>query len=444
MEKNWAYTPHPTHGTVVESPMMSKAFTLLTLYGLLAFPQVATHAEDRSGAVAVRIEGASSCATGIAFPSGTILTNAHVSRSVCRFGDCSLITRVSDEGENEIFPTRKHRTLTLIRELPSVDIATLSISTVGQHEPTPFSPPQIGEEIVIRGFPHCADFSESRGRITSITEPFFETDAPVSKGSSGSMVLGLDGQLRGVVTSVSSVPSAIGATLLGTEGNATAISWSSINEILSLGDYQMLEWELRMALSYYDKAVFPESGTRRWMRTLRFLTLVDGIAGHAATADNGGDVVRPLLWSSTEDVSFVSAPPTPHTPLGLLAEELAFTFLWEYGGPRGVTLSTDPVDLIETLRTQQQRTGPEIEVLRRRAEEVSAQQFPGFVLQSIMYGLVLVGIASSWVLSLGFVLGRSNPFSRAILHSVLVGLLFWPLSFLVYLWWHRRSKSSLR
>ncbi len=126
---------------------------------------------------------------------GNVVTNWHVVERAA-----NIIIKTADGAMyevGEIVSFNKDKDLTKIRlDTTKTDFPFLSLSQ---------KKPKIGEDIIVIGNPLGLEFSISDGLVSAVREiqgygEIIQITAPISKGSSGSPVVNMDGQVIGVAT----------------------------------------------------------------------------------------------------------------------------------------------------------------------------------------------------------------------------------------------------
>jgi V8-like Glu-specific endopeptidase len=138
----------------------------------------------------VQLSGSESCATGF-IVGDQIVTNAHVTESLCPYGTCDPITvQIMDSTETNSWKFLTNQPGILIREVPSLDIALLKIPNIHKNaiSPQEFLSASVGSDVTTLGFPGCQEFTVSEGKVLSKNILSFHTSALNSPGSSGSPI----------------------------------------------------------------------------------------------------------------------------------------------------------------------------------------------------------------------------------------------------------------
>lgn len=382
------------------------------------------------------------CGTAFLLEDGRIVTNAHITRAVCEFGQCDsaklfFAKSVEQPPNNEI----KLKSLKLLKEIPSLDLAllapTFETEIKGQVSVLDLATPKIGERSFVVGYPLCEKLGVSEGVITAIEDHTFLTSATINKGNSGSPILSANGKLQGVITQSGSISEGLYGLLLGGAHSGRGISAQSLSVLLSADDEVALHSEVELALKFYNDSLQQLSGISRVIPGLSFSVMVEGIMSRLLVRDDDGLVLK-LLMSTLDDFPQIKIP---NTPLYEDSELLALAYALE-----------TPADFLQPRPTKESflaalsaagRTPQHVAKMGELFLSFEQRGYMGLYPNCILLALGFVALILLWALSLGFTFARAGGgWIRRVFVTVIVAIPLWPLSFLIFLICNRRRKAT--
>jgi len=167
------------------------------------------------------------CGTGFIRPDGRVVTNKHLTDSLCPRDRCEdlLIRRAAgiDLPADIPVPAVTPRVSAVI---PALDVALLDIGLSPQSAPVPpgFTAPEtiplgapsaVGDEVTTLGFPRCGPLKISRGRVLAADQIRLTTDLRGAPGQSGSPIINGAGAATGIVDEATDVGAALTALATG-------------------------------------------------------------------------------------------------------------------------------------------------------------------------------------------------------------------------------------
>ncbi len=384
------------------------------------------------------------CATGFLLKGDLIVTNAHVVDGICDYGDCSGVeiygANTFGKAPDERLSFKK---LSAKRIISSFDIAVLEVKGL------PFRPPidtalidnaDLGSTATVLGYPGCKSLEQSSGKLKNGDTLHVETELKGSYGSSGSPVFNQDGKIVGVAIQAESLFDAAQNVSLGTPFPLRIVRANFLKDILEKNEEDLLNEEVSILLEYYDSHVSTVDGLDRVMKGFQFIATLNGLRTRVLSTPALSQYYRPFLWYDDYlNILPLGLPAAgKNQELLLKLEELLTALNVEINGPNARLFH--PADLTVLKRALEDAGYPEkhsqkIEGIVKHAID---QKFPGSQMLQIKYGLyvglVIIVIAALWGLSVSYVFCRSlgNVVIR-FFKALLVGILLWPLSFLIYL-----------
>jgi hypothetical protein len=443
------------------APLIKRLLCFLSLLLACGCPTFSV-AEDLANVPSVSVllssKTADSCATGLRFAKGRILTSLHVVRSLCQESDCAQVRVSAARGLGasaaEAAPSPK---VTLTKVYPARDLALLAFDD-------PWAPPPAldaiaakeGAPVIATGFPRCGPLQVSRGKIQKPGSLTFESSALSDFGGSGSplflasekgdmlQVVGIVSQatlsapsLLRIISGQSFSPSAaeIGSAWKGLQGEDLEIVNSSSAE-------ESLEYDA--LLRHYEERTIGASGVARFLAALDFSSRVEALKHWAlvtqATASqinalDKAHASEALAWSYLGEQPDLTIPPSEISPKLL---ELIYLYnLEQHGTRKGALL---PLSQAELEALAQKGGTPWQSAHSRFAKSPS----PGLTLLALAEAgwilLLLALILMCWGVSVGLIAGvTKGGFGKKVFTGLWVGILGWPLSLLA--WWIFRMRA---
>jgi len=235
-------------------------FYILTSLYLIILPKVAATAEPtqtvsilddiESRVVKIRSLRAGTCGTGIIIDNKHILTTAHLV-DICAENQCDDLSITDKNGKEQTIRSTEKRSYRFL------DLATLKLAkSYGyNHSPLIFHAPKNNLDTQIISFPSCQDLTNSSGKLTN-KFPFIESSALGHYGSSGGLIIQSDknGDIFavGIVTEGTSLFNNVIAKLLRSNFPLAGVSPLPI---LTKSDKQILELTTETFLKYYEQNI---------------------------------------------------------------------------------------------------------------------------------------------------------------------------------------------
>ena len=423
---------------------MNKKMRRILLFLLLALPaRLAAEAPgemELARAVFLLMSDKGACATASLIGEGKLLTNYHVAEGVCPYGDCKGL-RVQRSNRFGMQPVEelKLQKAVMTRASVALDLAIIEISPAPKGiTPLALGATQelaAGAALTAVGFPACARLQQSSGAVTGLDQIHITTSLQGLYGSSGSPVFDQSGAVAAVVVQASSLGDAASAYLRGKPFPLRAVRASHVSDILLKPEGDAFRSEVRLLNTYYASEVLPKAGLDRLMPSMQFLTAAEGLRARLMKTSAAPAAAPLFMWF---DAYLDGLPQLPKAPDKDDIERLLTAVNIEMNGPnQGLLSRVAPGELREALKSSG-HTDAQIAALLAMVEAALRADFPGIQIEFVKYGacaaLALAALAALWGLSLGVVFCRSRGgFLLRLFKTLLVGLLFWPLSFLLFL-----------
>ncbi len=407
-------------------------------------------------------QSASTCATGFAIDANSVLTNAHVARSLCPTSACNGASIAVAKGLG-VTPRSVEASVELGAELGSLDIAKIILEAPlagSRSSSEEIATPHIGDAVRVIGFPGCSTLQVRRGKITAVEESSFLVDARTNLGGSGSIVVSEAGKLIGLVTqgslsSASSIPFLL-QRLGGSDFEVSVARLDVVVQLLQLPTLQRVQRESLALLSRYSAAGAAPGKSIGFLDTLDILSRTErmkrALLREPRSLTTSGEVLFSAL-SRLGEQRLVSAQ--DWEPVGQLSldapafGELLALYSMELWGNPNLSTITKPEGGSQLAALRQTLTQARQRFLAAHAEEYGddvalsssfysrqVRRFTGVIVACVLLFLI-------WLLSTGFVFARSSGgLFRRMGIAVLVALCAWPLSLVVWVW-SRRNKGSL-
>lgn len=378
------------------------------------------------------------CASGFILDAHTVVTSAHVTQSMCVDSVCTGMTLGRTDGVGrsaQVIPAVFRRGI----ELGGFDVGVLHLDdSLGSFEPPVAREPKGGELVEVLSFPGCETLQSARGTANAFDQLVVETSAKSERGSSGGVLLGTDGALLGVISQAQPSTSLVLSLVTGNPFELRAARWDLVAPLLTLPLDARVAGESAAILSWYVSSAMPESAWGRALWSLDFFSRAERFksavlrspglfqAGFHSGSERTTIEISSLLAQMGERAS-PSIP--PHMIAGHALSQLVGTYNAELSGVTSpaAEISYEPA-VIDRVRT------------RHGGDGRSALGRAAALLLMVMAALGLA--LFSWGASTGFVYARSSGSKISRLgKAILVAVLAWPLSFLVWATLKRFQKS---
>lgn len=411
---------------------------LLSSILILVFPLLLAAQAPKSAVVKLKAADGT-CATAFFTDSQTVITSAHFIRSSCPQADCTSLQLITAESN----PTKANLRLeALYNELDVAKLVLTADAWPTHLDATHLLPPAVNQEIKILHYPACDEFEETPGLVTSSGALDFTANANIKYGSSGGAVIDRDGVVIGVVSQAANVFGALRSNLIGGAFEAQATRFDVISS--ALRDSSLIP---QILLSWYQSDISKIVGFQRLYAGRRFVRAVERLR---ARLISNGEYSPGLLLANDYPDSFFNLPKAEFfSPQTLELEELGFAASLERHGPFDSAMKTLDMGTLENALQNSGRNSAHIGDLRKMVVRLWEQKYPGAELMVetlVVSAVVLLFILSAlWGWSLARVYSLSNgSLAHKIFNVILVGVLLWPLSWLLFsLRVDRASKAKL-
>jgi hypothetical protein len=259
----------------------------------------------------------------------------------------------------------------------------------------------------------------------------FSTTARGSFGSSGSPIFSADGSLVGIADEAGSVSGALLASAVGRQFVVRGVQLPLLHPLLTAPAEEQHQGELSLLLRYYIEEVSRAKGFARARLGSGFITMSDELGTALAQHGASPSLLRPLLAAHTHlrrYSDFGSERPNETALLVAVARSI------EEHGLLDESLRLVPRALVqEVLAAVLSPDGAAAlkQILGRAAPLGLSHRF---LLWGCGLAVFFAALAALWGASFTVVYFRSTGERTArVFKAVLVALVFWPLSFV--LWW---------
>ena len=355
-------------------------------------------------AAVLQLRSQNACATGFLLNDGRVVTNAHVARSICPFGDCQQLSVLRADAVGGQPAPVDVGAVTVLASYPALDLAILQLATP-PHFPSPFTlqapPAALGATGTTLGFPNCSALERSVGQVIDSDPLGFRTTTPVSHGSSGSPVVDDRYQVIGIVSEVTGVLPAIGSFVLGSRADARAVRAELLDAVRGAQTpLAALALQARW-INGFASSVWPLSAPSRLVRSFHLFGALEGLGTSATRAEPSA--ARLLFsgtqsfesWSGLADVNW--AAPEIQT-----LDQTALVRLCEEHGLRSSPSSSISLEELRHSLQQSGRPPEHVDTLIALATDCSRRGYAGAALTGLSFAagslaivllLVLVGLA---------------------------------------------------
>jgi hypothetical protein len=352
------------------------------------------------------------CASGFKLShSSKIITASHFVKSVCNPFKCPQIEVVGDN-------FRKVNELTIRRDLASFDLSLLE----GKNLEDLAKPKEVelSSQLTLYSYPNCKDLIVKKGEQIPHNEPgFLATSIIGDYGSSGGVFV-QNGEVIGVALHFKSIfSSALGGA-----------NHKALQLLLEDDEAVSHHQEAELLTQTLNDYVVPTHGLLRVRRGLNFRSQVEDFLYRSR-----GEAFFPLF----------SLPPyyqlqkilakRPLDSLSALQLTLALGASFEKFGPSSGFLQVLPKKSFSAVINLMVNHPVYKEQLLNFIERAFVAKYLGSELTESAWLLVIIALLTLWGLSVGYVFGflREEFIVKRIWITFLVGVPFWPLSFVIFL-----------
>jgi len=410
------------------------------------------HAQTNSAIVRLSSSSSAKCGTGFFIEDGrTLVTNAHLARSLCSNQRCPGVALRSANAEQATEAEQALKDLTVQAVFPAIDIALLELPP-GERNPNALkfssATPQYGAVVTMIGFPGCADPVTTSGNIHDLNEIWFNSGANGTGGSSGSPILNSHGEVIGVGFQVDSFLSLFTDLWGSGSYNLRAIRSDVIQALREVAKSARIKSEAALLLEFYSHSVATSSGLTRLHRGVFFLNSARSLVNLVASETEDIELLRAAnLVDRWPDALWQNTHPIPSSQQGKIMERLAFAANIEARGPIDHSLHRLDSSKVSSALQAQGRSADEIKHLLELLPSPGARQIPG-TLPTLLFTAALITTATvvfivAWSWSLGYVYARaSGGRAKRLAISLLVALAIWPVSLIVFRLFFCRAEGS--
>lgn len=437
--------------------MTNKAFfcNIASVLLLLCTPNSLLKAEPVqdliNSVVLLRGEANFPCATGFILDNGDILTNAHVTRSICPLGRCNDIQafRAKDMGAEatEKLPIK----LEIKKEIVSFDVAKLE--QLGENKilgnfKTDFPSLKLKSAVASLGFPRCGKLAFSKGEITDLGPIQFYTTIDGSHGSSGSPIFDEQNKLVGIVDQSTSLTGALASLGWGAHFPLRAVGIANAYSIINDVDEVSFKQEAALLKNHLLTHVSKLAGNDRLKEDLLVSNMVEGFRRRVIDSNLPAELKIYTLHFGEYPGEFLRAT-TPtlgsnYQQLLATVEELMLAYNVEVKGAASsifapLDLSKFEAGLRDSGRTPE-RTRQLMTIMLQGIDDLGMET--RFAVRTAAYLLLFILIGSLITFSSGYMyaLMQGSRFRRIIITSL--ASLLWPFSFIWFLWRRRSGRKS--
>lgn len=392
----------------------------------------------------VQLSGSESCATGF-IVGDQIVTNAHVTESLCPYGTCDPITvQIMDSTETTSWKFLTDQPGILIREVPSLDIALLKIPNIHKNSISPqkFLSAPVGSDVTTLGFPGCQEFTVSEGKVLSKNILSFHTSALSSPGSSGSPIFDKQFNIIGIVAAAGTLFESISSGITDLPFSTKAVDAKAAQIVLWNNESELPLIQLKMLNTFYRESVIPSEGLDRLTTSLQWTFAAEGIWERATFLKLNQHTSFALANGMVDSLEFLKHPfPSSTTPELLEAEKLGTAYALELFGLQNYELEEiDIADLLNKLQNSGRPTShiEALEYLISRAYIHEPAEWWMIFWKTMFFALSLLCV---WGWTLGYVYqALHGTWYLRLIKMTVVGVGFWPLSLIVF-WWLKRPQT---
>jgi hypothetical protein len=389
----------------------------------------------------VRLSGSESCATGF-IVGDQIVTNAHVTESLCPYGNCDPITvKIMDSKETDSWKFLTDQSGILVREIPSLDIALLKIPNIPQSPISReiFLSAPVGSDVTTLGFPGCKEFTVSEGKVLSKNILSFHTSALNSPGSSGSPIFDNQFNIIGIVAAAGTLFEAVSSEITDFPSSTKAVDAKAAQIVLWVNESELPLVQMKMLNTFYRESVIPSAGLDRLKTSWEWSFAADGIWGRATFLQLNQQTSFALASGMGDSLEFLKHPfPSSTTPELLEAEKLGAAYALELFGLKNNDLEEiDIADLLNKLQNSGRSTS-HIEALEYLISRAYIHEPAEWLTTFLKTALFVLPLLCVWGWTLGYVYQNAHgAWYLRLIKMTIVGVGFWPLSLIVFGWLKR-------
>ncbi len=416
---------------------------LLTIFLNALFPILAKSEEIEDIPLSIRqsivlLSGSEMCATGF-IVDDQIVTNAHVTDSLCPYGTCEPITvRIMDSTETNSWKSLTDQPGTLVREVPSLDIALLRIPNIQNNtfSPRDFSSAPIRTDVTTLGFPGCQEFTVSEGKVLSKNILSFHTSALHSPGSSGSPVFDKQFNIIGIVAAAGTVFESLSSKITDLPFSAKAVDGEAAQIVLWMNESELALVQMQMLNTLYRESVIPSEGLDRLTKSLDWTVAADGILDRTTFFQLNQHTSFALVNGMRDSLEFLNQPfPSSATPELLEAEKLGTAYALEIYGLQNTDLEEIAMNsLLDELHDSGRPTS-HIEALKYLISRAYIHEPAELIATFLKTVCIILPLLCLWGWTLGYVYrALHGTWYLRLIKMAAIGIGFWPLSLIAF-WW---------
>ncbi len=427
---------------------LSTGLFLLIFFLNATFPFLAESKEIEDFPPAIResivlLSGSEMCATGF-IVGDQIVTNAHVTDSLCPYGTCEPITvQIMDATDTNSWKSLTDQQGTLVREIPSLDIALLRIPNIQKNtfSPTDFLSAPVGSDVTTLGFPGCQEFTVSAGKVLSKNILSFHTSALNSPGSSGSPVFDSQFNIVGIVAAAGTVFEAISSEITDLPSSTKAVDGKAAQIVLWTNEPELPLVQMQMLNTFYRESVIPSEGLDRLAKSLEWTVVADGILERATFFQLNQHTLFALVNGMRDSLEFLNQPfPSLVTPELLEAEKIGTAYALEVYGFKNIDLDKIAMnDLLDKLHNSGRPTS-HIEALKYLISRAYIHEPAELISTFLKTVCIVLPLLCVWGWTLGYVYrALHGVWYLRLIKMAAIGIGFWPLSLIAFWWMKHRQ-----
>ncbi len=386
----------------------------------------------------VLLSGSNMCATGF-IVGDQIVTNAHVTDSLCPYGTCDPITvQIMDSTDTNSWKSLTDQQGILVREVPTLDIALLRIPNIQKNtfSPKDFLSAPVGSDVTTLGFPACQEFTVSEGTVLSKNILSFHTSALHSPGSSGSPVFDKQFNVIGIVAAAGTVFESLSSELTDLPFSTKAVDGEAAQIVLWTNESELPLVQMQMLNTLYRESVIPSEGLDRLTKSLEWTVAADGIWERATFFQLNRHTSFTLVNGMRDSLKFLNQPfPSSVTPELLEAERLGTAYALEVYGLQNTDLEKIAMnDLLDNLHNSGRPTS-HIEALKYLISRAYIHEPAELIATFLKTACIVLPLLCLWGWTLGYVYrALHGTWYLRLIKMAAIGIGFWPLSLIAF-WW---------
>ncbi|MDC0358071.1 serine protease [Oligoflexia bacterium] len=382
------------------------------------------------------------CATGFLMADGELVTNSHVMHALCPLRNCEdvIIRKASRIGDMipQLVPVQA---LSIKKDFPGLDAAVLEVKfeheVVGAFKKGGSATP--GQPLFSLGYPRCKALTLSSGSLETVSNLRLFTSVQGAHGSSGSPIFDQDYNLIGIADEAESVTSALTSMLFATDFRLRGVRADILFELTALDPIASINRHAALLSAHYNDSVRPTKQLTRLLAGEDFLHLVEGLRKRLIMFDRFAIYGKSLSWLG-EYIALLPTLPVSLTtdPLILATEKIAVAYsLEKFGLKQKSFTALDSAQLVSAINAMQRPLEHKqalIELVNYAASDgYMGSEYYTLLLCAMGVGTALV-LTLLWGWSLGYVFSRARGgIIRGTIVMAVVGIVLWPLSFLLFL-----------